>query len=264
MYLLTPTKWPVQIRLGLIAGVCFLALIALIRIPRVTIGAEYHNFADTRILLGLPHALDVLSNLPFLIVGLWGLVWLRRKSNPFSFIDDRERIPYRVFFAGVALTGIGSFWYHLSPSDSRLPWDLLPMTCSFVSVAVALFMERVDVKAGLVCLPPLLLLGMASVAEWYLSAPPGRGNYKFYLFVQFLPPVVLALIVGLFPARYSGVQYLAIAFALFIAAKVFESFDRQIYALGKVVSGHSLKHVTAGVSCYLILRMLQVRHVISG
>jgi hypothetical protein len=246
----------------LIAGVCVIALIGLVVIPRIPLGAGYHDFADTRAALGLPNTLDVLSNVPFFIVGAWGLLWLLRKSSAPSFMDDRERIPYLVFFAGVALTGIGSFWYHLSPSNSRLPWDLLPMTCSFVSLVVAVFMERVSVKAGFICLAPLLLLGIASVAVWYFSEAQGLGDYKFYLFVQFFSPAVLALIVGLFPPRYSGIRYLAAAFALFVAAKLFESFDRRIYALGGIVSGHSLKHVTAAVSCYLILRMLQVRHVV--
>ena len=264
MRLLTPRIWPPEARLGLIIGVCAAALIALVLVPQIPLGADYHNFADTRIVLGVPHALDVLSNAPFCIVGAWGLFWLLGRSSRLSFTDERERIPYLIFFAGVALTGIGSFWYHLHPSNSRLPWDLLPMTCSFVSIVAALFMERVNVKAGLVCLAPLLLLGMASVAEWHFSEARGRGNYKFYLFVQLFSPVAVALIVVMFPPRYSGTRYLAMAFALFVAAKLFESFDRQIYSLGKIVSGHSLKHVTAAVSCYLILRMLQVRHVISG
>lgn len=259
-----PRRWPPQTRLGLVIGFCAIALIALFLIPKIPLGANYHNFADTRSMLGLPHALDVLSNVPFLIAGVWGLLWLLGKSSRLSFMDERERIPYLVFFAGVALTGIGSFWYHVSPSNSRLPWDLVPMTCSFVSLVVALFMERVNVKLGLICLPPLLLLGIASVAAWYFSEARGSGDYKFYLFVQFFSPAVLALIVGLFPPRYSGIRYLGAAFALFVAAKLFESFDRQIYFLGKIVSGHSLKHVTAGLSCYLILRMLQVRHAIAG
>ncbi len=33
---------------------------------------EYHQFADNRTMLGIPNALNVLSNLPFLIFGLWG------------------------------------------------------------------------------------------------------------------------------------------------------------------------------------------------
>jgi len=259
-----PRRWTLQTRLGLIVGICVVAPVALILIPKIPLGAHYHNFADTRNMLGLPNALDVLSNLPFFIVGAWGLLWLLGKSSRLSFTDERERIPYLVFFTGVALTGIGSFWYHLSPSNSRLSWDLLPMTCCFVSLVAALFMERINVKAGLICLAPLLLLGIASVAEWYFSEAQGHGNYKFYLFVQCFSPVVLALIVGLFPPRYSGIHYLAAAFALFVAAKLFESFDRQIYCLSKIVSGHSLKHVTAGISCYLILKMLQVRDVIAG
>jgi hypothetical protein len=257
-------RWRLQTRLGVIFGVCTIALVALIFVPRIPLGAGYHEFADNRTTLGLPNALDVLSNIPFFIVGLWGLLWLLGKSSQSSFIDERERIPYLVFFLGVALTGVGSFWYHLAPSNSRLPWDLLPMTCSFVSMVVALTMERVDVKLGSVCLIPLLLLGIASVAYWYVSEEQGHGNYKFYLFVQVFSPVVLAFIVGLFPPRYSGMSYLIAAFSLFIAAKLFESFDRRIYSWSGIVSGHSLKHVTAGISCYLVLRMLQVRHIIAG
>lgn len=263
MRFLTPRKWPIRVRLGLIAGACGIALIALILTPRIPLAAGYHNFADERILLGLPYTLDVLSNVPFLIVGVWGILWLVLPGR-LSFADQRERMPYLVFFAGVALTGLGSFWYHLSPSNSRLPWDLLPMTFCFVSMAVAVFMERVNVTAGLICLPPLLLLGAASVVEWYFSEIQGRGDYKFYLFVQFFSPVFLAFTVGLFPPRYSGLHYLTAAFGLFIAAKLFESFDRQIYLLFKVASGHSLKHVTAALSCYLILRSLQVRQVLAA
>jgi hypothetical protein len=262
--LLVPRSWRLQTRLAVIVGVCAIAMIALVVVPGIPLGARYHKFADNRTLLGLPNALDVLSNIPFFIVGTWGLIWLLGKSSRSSFTDQRERVPYLVFFLGAALTGIGSFWYHLAPSNSRLPWDLLPMTCSFISMVVALTMERVSVKLGSVCLGPLLLLGMSSVAYWYVSETLGHGNYKFYLFVQFFSPVILALTIGLFPPRYSGTKYLAAAFALFLAAKLFESFDRRIYSLVGVVSGHSLKHITAAVSCCLVLRMLQVRRAVAG
>jgi hypothetical protein len=48
-----------------------------------------------------------------------------------------------------------------------------------------------------------------------------------------------------------------------VAAKLFEEYDGPIFGAGRVVSGHSLKHVTAAVSCYFILRMLQVRHAVA-
>ncbi|MGD0444677.1 MAG: ceramidase domain-containing protein [Edaphobacter sp.] len=242
-----------------------IGLVALLLTPRIPLGSHYHDFADNRAFFGIPNFLDVISNLPFLLVGLWGAVWLFGSSSRPAFQDQRERIPYIIFFMGVALTGIGSFWYHLAPTNSRLPWDLLPMTSSFMSMVVAMYMERIDPTIGLISLGPLLLLGTASVAYWYISESHGHGNYKFYLFVQFFSPLLLASIVGLFPPRYSGMRYLVIAFSLFVAAKLFEMFDLPIYSSSReTISGHSLKHITAAISCYWILRMLQVRRAVAS
>ena len=43
--------------------------------------ADYHNFADQRMLLGVSHAFDVLSNAGFLLVGLAGVrrLWRSRE-----------------------------------------------------------------------------------------------------------------------------------------------------------------------------------------
>jgi hypothetical protein len=262
MKLSMPRSWPRTTRLSLIIGISVVALVGLILAPRVPLGPHYHDFADRRTMFGIPNAQDVLSNILFVIVGVWGFVWLLGKSSRAAFLDQRERIPYQLFFLGVALTGIGSFWYHLAPSNFRLPWDLLPMTCSFLSIVVAMFMERVNTRIGLVGLIPLLLLGVASVAYWYFSETQGHGEYKFYLFVQYFSPVLCALIIGLFPPRYTGMRYLVLVFCLFVLAKLLESYDQQIYSFGGVVSGHALKHAVAGVACYWILRMLEVRHAI--
>jgi hypothetical protein len=264
MKLSRPRTWPRTTRLGLIIGVSIFALVALILLPAIPLGPHYHDFADKRTMFGIPNAQDVLSNIPFVLVGVWGFVWLLERSSKARFLTQKERIPYQLFFLGVALTGIGSFWYHLAPSDFRLPWDLLPMTCSFISMVVAIFMERIDGKIGLYALIPALLLGIASVVYWYCSEMQGHGNYKYYLFIQFFSPVASALMIGLFPPKYSGMRYLVLAFGLFVLAKLFESFDRQVYLRVDFVDGHALKHLTAGIACYWILRMLQVRHPIAG
>ena len=244
-------------RLGLIIALFLLGIAVLCFLSPIPLGAGYHDFSDKRSLLGISNCLDVLSNIPFMIVGVWGVWWLLRKSSRTSFVLQRERIPYLVFFAGVALTGFGSFWYHLSPGDSRLPWDLLPMTCSFMSIVVGQVMERINVRAGLSIFLPLLLLGMASVVYWYCT-----GDYRFYLFVQFFPPILLAAIIVLFPPKYTHSDLLLVAFIFYVAAKLFEIYDVQIYALGGFVSGHSLKHVTAALSCFWILMVLIKRRAI--
>ncbi len=261
LFIFLPRAWPRRIRLALIAVLCLAAVTLLSLAPRLPLGASYHVFADRRTLLGLPNALDVLSNVPFFLVGVWGLVWLMSRRGRASFLDPRERVPYLVFFAGVMFTGMGSFWYHLAPSNRRLPWDLLPMTCSFVALVIATYMERINIRIGHFVLVPMLVLGAATVLYWYVTAAAGHGDYKYYLFLQFFSPVVLALLIGLFPPRYSGFGYLAIAFGLYIGAKIFESCDFAVYRhLGRTVSGHALKHLTAGVACYWILEMLRRRH----
>jgi len=133
----------------------------------------------------------------------------------------------------------------------------LPMTCSFMSMVVGVVMERINVRAGLSILLPLLLFGSASVAYWYFT-----GDYRFYLFVQFFPPILLAAIIVLFPPKYTHSDLLLIAFIFYVAAKLFEVYDSQIFALGEFVSGHSLKHVTAALSCFWILLLLKKRRTI--
>jgi hypothetical protein len=36
--------------------------------------------------------------------------------------------------------------------------------------------------------------------------------------------------------------------AFYVLAKLLETFDRQIFALGHIASGHTLKHIMGGVS----------------
>ncbi len=50
--------------------------------PRFDLPPSYHDFADKRAWLGIPHFGDVASNLLFAIAGLWGLPWLKRKAEP--------------------------------------------------------------------------------------------------------------------------------------------------------------------------------------
>ena len=265
MALLKPRSWSRPARLSLITAILIAALVPLFLAPRMPIGPGYHDFADKRTSFGIPNTQDVLSNIPFFLVGIWGFLWLNAKKGRSAFLDGRERMPYLVFFAGVTLTGAGSFWYHMAPSDDRLPSDLLPMTCSFTSILVVTFMERVNLRAGFFALVPALLLGILSVVYWMITTSLGDGDYKFYLFVQFFSPVLLALIIGLFRPRYSGIGYLAIAFGFYLAAKIFEEFDYSIYRhLDRLVSGHSLKHVTAAIACYWIFMMIQNRHPLDG
>lgn len=236
------------------------AVVALL-LPRIPQPQSYHMFADQRSFLGIPNFGNVASNLPFAVVGLWGLVFLLRSNseqNPQYFRDRRERWPYLIVFAGLLLTAFGSSYYHLHPSNARLVWDRLPMAMVFMSLLAAIIAERISLRAGLWLLPILLLIGLGSVLQWYLSELRGAGDLRFYAAVQAYSLLFL-LIALLLPPRYTRGSELAIVAGFYVLAKALEILDKPIFALGHIVSGHTLKHLAAAAAGYWILRMLLQR-----
>lgn len=247
--------------LGAISAVCVLAALFVPAMPQPL---SYHAFADCRALFGVANFFNVVSNLPFLIgggLGLW-LIW----SGRVTFIDAREQLPYLVFFLGALLTCFGSAYYHGAPDNARLVWDRLPMTLGFAGLVAAAVAERVDLKLGLRSLWPLLLLGVVTVVYWYATERLGRGNVIPYGAYQGWTIIVIVVLMFAYPARrYSHGGLLAWAAVWYGLAKVFETFDLQVYrALGGTLSGHSIKHVLAAFAVFAIVRQLQVRHRIAA
>jgi len=48
-------------------------------------------------------------------------------------------------------------------------------------------------------------------------------------------------------------------FAFYFAAKLFEQFDAAIFAVGHLISGHSLKHIAAALTPAVFLYALTLR-----
>ena len=230
-------------------------------VPRTDLPPSYHHFADQRSRFGIPNFGDVASNLIFLLAGLWGLAFLSRKSSLNQFVEARERWPYLLVFLGLLLTAIGSAYYHLAPDNERLVWDRLPMTMVFMPLVAALIAERFNLKLGLWLVPILTAVGMGSVIQWHWTVRQGDGDVRFYAAVQLYAVLALFAVIFLPPAYTRGSDLLAVA-GLYALAKVCEAADRQIFSLGHVVSGHTLKHLAAGTAGYWILRMLYKRQPI--
>ena len=248
-------------RVGVLLGVTATAVAAACVGPPMPQDPAYHRFADTRALGGAANGWALLSNLPFMVVGLLGLrqVLAAPVGTSAPFIQSRERWPYALFFAGVALTGVGSAYYHWAPDNARLVWDRLPMTVGFMALLAAIVAERVSVMAGIVLLPALLLVGAGSVAYWHAGELGGAGDLRPYALVQFAPAALIPLMLWLFPARYTHGGYLVGVIAIYGAAKLFEALDGPIYSVGHLLSGHTLKHLTAALAAWWLLRGLDAR-----
>lgn len=141
-------------------------------LPRIPQPQAYHLFADRRNVLGIPNFGDVISNVPFAVIGICGLCLLlssNSRRSKLCFLDQRERWPYVLVFLGLLLTAFGSTYYHLAPGNGTLVWDRLPMTIAFMAMVAAIIAERINVNAGLWALPILLLVGVCSVLQWRAS-----------------------------------------------------------------------------------------------
>lgn len=109
---------------------------------------------------GIPNTLNVVSNFPFLVIGLIGLFLCYYKDYfKFRYCGSLIRANYNAlngvkafivrlviifccfknslqgelwgwtcFYIGVAAVAIGSSYYHLKPNDARLVWDRLPVS----------------------------------------------------------------------------------------------------------------------------------------
>ncbi len=231
-----------------------LTLAAALLLPSVPQPLDYHDFADQRDAFGVDNFLDVVSNIAFLLAGLAGLFVVFTGRARFEF--PSERWPYAVFFLGVLLTAAGSAWYHLAPDNETLFWDRLPMTIAFMGLVSSQVVDRIGVRAGLLLLGPMLLAGLGTVVYWIVTERAGAGNVLPYALLQGYAVIVLLMMAALHPSRYTRGNDLYFIFGWYVLAKLLETFDAQVLAVGHLVSGHSLKHVAAAVAGFVACRML--------
>ena len=241
---------------GLVAG-----LYLFIHIGPIPQPLDYHLFADTRMLHGIPNTIDVLSNVAYVVVGAFGLWALRQAGvQQLSFIDDRERRLYQWFYLGIFLTGFGSGWYHLAPDNYSLVWDRLPMTIAFMSIFSIMIAERISLPLGIAFHYPLMVIGIASVLLWIWSEHLGHGDLRFYLLIQFYPMITIALMLLFLPSKYTHGNDYWVLFLCYAAAKVVEVYDHEIFsATNEIISGHSLKHLLSSAGPVWLIWMLRAR-----
>lgn len=236
-------------RYWLLGGVTFGSLLLVFVQPPFGQDLDYHSFADRRMFLGVPNFFDVVSSLLFVIVGVKGVGFCLRKN--FAGL----RVAWLSFFAGVALVGPGSAFYHWVPGNASLVLDRLPMTTAFMGLMIAVLGEYAGARVGRVLLAPALILGWLSVLHWSLF-----DDLRLYAWVQFFPLAILPIVALVFRRRYSGQGSLVAALVCYLLAKAAESNDRSIFDLTHgLVSGHTIKHLLAASAGLVLLRMLKNR-----
>ena len=232
--------------MGLLLGLVALLVLAVFG-PALPASAHQHGFADQRTLWGIPCAMDVLSNLPFAIAGVWGL-WALRRLAPGA-LDRTSHTLGTLFFAGLLCTAAGSSVYHWRPLDAGLLWDRLGMVLPFAGLLGLAAAGRVSDRAGWALAGAVLLTGPLAVLWWAHT-----GNLMPWAVVQ-LGGMLVVLVLACLPRRDGALAvHLGAVIGLYAVAKLFEAADHAVFdATYQWLSGHSMKHVLAAGAAWPVL-----------
>ncbi|MBV7484892.1 hypothetical protein [Bordetella sp. BOR01] len=200
---------------------------------------HYHDFADHRSWLGIPNAADVLSNLGFAVVGWYGLALvLHSRNNPAL---DAIRPGYGLFSFALILTAFGSGWYHLLPDNARLIWDRLPIALACAGILSAVWRETLGDGRWVDRL--WAIIAVVSVIWWWYTDNNQAGDLRPYLYVQFMPLLLIPLLQWQNKTPPRERLYFAAAIGFYALAKAAELLDHQIFQDFAYLSGHTIKHL---------------------
>jgi len=231
---------PRALRLALVVVFALAVAAAVFTLPPVQQDPNYFGHADRRTLLGVPNALNVLSNLPFAAAAWLGLCRARSLAGA-------QRTAAVLVFVAVGAVTFGSSWYHLAPSAPGLLVDRLPISLAFSALFAWILGDRLGARWTALALGPLVALSAWTLWIWYGSGALD-GDLRPYGLVQAVPLVCVPLLVALFPGELDD-RRLATALCLYLLAKVCEHLDAAVYSLGEFVSGHTVKHLLAAWAC---------------
>ena len=210
--------------------------------------AHGQPFFDARTLFGIPNAMDVLTNAPLALAGLWGLLALRGRSLP-----GATRQAALAFFAGLVTTGFGSAVYHWAPDATGLVWDRLGMAVTFAGALSLAVAERVGQAPARQSLRVLLPLATLSAI-----LPASTGNVLPWTVLQFGGMALIVWLALSKPVAGALGIRLGALIGLYALAKALELGDATVFhATADAVSGHSLKHLVAALAAGPVIAALR-------
>ena len=232
----------------ILLSISIIGISALFFIKPIAQNPNYHLFSDQRTILSVEHCWNVLSNIPFLIIGLLGMFFIIKNNQ-----SIKLPINSLVFYLGIFLTAIGSGYYHHHPCDETLVWDRLPMSISFMAFFSIVIGDCICITSSKRILLPLILLGVISIIYWQMTKSRGHEDLRFYALIQFLPIILIPVILVLYKSSNQFIKTYWHILAVYVFAKIFEASDEFIYMHIRFISGHSLKHIAASIAPLALL-----------
>ncbi|CAF1381527.1 unnamed protein product [Adineta ricciae] len=235
-------------------------------IPPIRQYQWYQRVADRRSLrqlipsfayVNVPNVLNVLSNIPLIFIGTFGILLLLSSKN-IVLQSTFEQFTWIIFFICVTLTSICSSYYHFRPTNRSPVWNHFPISIGFSSLVALLIDERINPVLSRILFPFLIISNFTSCIYWYC-----QDDLRSHLLIQFFPMIYIPLLLLISSSVYSQTSCYVYACFLCILAQLSEIGDKQIFRFtSKIISGHTLKHILSACGFVVILYMLKVRVIL--
>ncbi|MCU0429230.1 MAG: ceramidase [Cytophagaceae bacterium] len=238
-------------KLWIFLACSLMSLLVLAFLPPISQDPHYHCFAGDNTIFGIPCAANVVSNLGFILVGVVGFLHSSK-------LVDARRPMLMFFWFAMILTGLGSAYYHWSPNHARLVWDRIPMSLAFMTLLTLAINEHVHSRLAKRIWIPLLAAGVISVVHWYLSEKAGKGDLRWYAWVQFYPMLAIPILLIMYQRAGAWKSIWLPILLCYALAKGLELADHTLWNWGIGLSGHPLKHLLAAAAVVPVVQWTKV------
>ena len=183
---------------------------------KVTLPASYHNFADKGTFMGIPNAMDVISNIAIVIPALYLSIH-------------------------ILLIALSSTYYHLQPTDDRIFWDMLFIATTHV-VVLSYFIK--DEYAIILYIGSIL-----TVVYWkqYNDLRP------YILILIGIPLYIISLIYK--NKKVNNYLYPIVIFGI-MARVIEHNDHYVYKMTNNMISGHTAKHITGSIMIWFTVIVL--------
>ena len=196
---------------------------------KIPLPPSYHNLADTRKLFNMKHGYNIISNLAVFAPALYILQ------------KHTHNTKNKIFAFHISLIALTSTYYHLKPTNARIVWDMLSIATTH-AVLLSYFVEE---KVAIT----IYVLSVMSVIYWFLY-----NDLRLYIII--LLGIPLYIILQIYNDERVK-QYIIPLIISGLFARYVEHNDAKIFKItNKTISGHTLKHLSAGISLYLTIIIL--------
>lgn len=236
----TPAQLNRRSSLAMLLALVAASLMGLLAWGPVELSHHTHVFADQRAWLGIPNASNVLSHLPLIPLGLWGLHRVSQLQP-----GESLRAVWALFFSCQILATFGGMIYHWAPSDAVYVWEALPRSAACTFMACAFLAECVDRRWGspaalLVAFGACVLSGLWWLATYRLS---GTGDLRPLLWLEYMPTLLVATGAWNLSGHLLTRQDWQRSLISFVVAQTVDAADGQILTALGWVGGHAIRHL---------------------